>query len=123
MLDATLSVNERQPRRLVEAAGQDGGYGRTIAVLGLAFKPGTDDIREAQLPDGGGGSATEGAMVRSLRPAGHAQLPEGVPPADLLPLGQRECLEGADAALIVTEWKEFADPALYGARWWWTEGA
>ncbi|HRU11818.1 MAG TPA: UDP binding domain-containing protein, partial [Methanomassiliicoccales archaeon] len=69
MLDATLSVNEGQPRRMVELLERRMEiYGSTIAVLGLAFKPGTDDIREASSLTVVSELIRKGAKVRAYDP-------------------------------------------------------
>lgn len=115
MLDATLAVNERQPRRLVELLeGRMEVYGRTIAVLGLAFKPGTDDIREASSLTVVEELLRKGAKVKAYDPQAMPNFRREFPQLTYCS-SARECLEGADAVLIVTEWKEFADPALYGS--------
>lgn len=114
MLDSVLSVNERQPRRMIELLEKKMALdGKTVAVLGLAFKPGTDDVREAS-------SLT---VVKELLQRGvtvRAYDPQAMPnfrklfPSVVYCRDAKECLKGADAALVLTEWKEFADPALYG---------
>jgi len=113
MLDATLAVNEKQPRRMVELLEKRMEiYGRTIAVLGLAFKPGTDDIREASslvvVPE----LLRKGANVRAYDPQAMPNFRREFPQLNYCS-SVKECLEEADAALILTEWKEFADPSLY----------
>ena len=80
--------------------------GKRLAVLGLAFKPNTDDMREAPslsiLPV----LAAEGADVRAYDPAAAAEarklLPEVTMEAD-----PYACVEGADALVILTEWDQF----------------
>jgi len=113
MLDATLAVNEKQPMRMVELLEKRMEiYGRTIAVLGLAFKPGTDDIREASsllvVPE----LLRKGASVRAYDPQAMSNFRREFPQLNYCS-SAKECLEDADAALIMTEWKEFADPSLY----------
>jgi UDPglucose 6-dehydrogenase len=80
--------------------------GKTIALLGLTFKPQTDDLREAASIVLAGRLIHEGAEVRAydpMLPAGEHPLFPGVTITDE-PL---EALEGADAAVLVTEWPEF----------------
>jgi len=115
MLDATLSVNERQPRRVVELLERRTEvYGSTVAVLGLAFKPGTDDIREASSLTVVGELLRKGAKVRAYDPQAMENFRKEYPQITYCD-SARECLKGADSALILTEWQEFSDPALYGS--------
>jgi UDPglucose 6-dehydrogenase len=81
--------------------------GATIALLGLTFKPNTDDLREAASIVLAGRLIHEGARVRAYDPmleAGDHPLFPGVAICEE-PL---EALSGADAAVLVTEWQEFA---------------
>lgn len=115
LLDAVEAVNAAQKGHLFEliAHHYDGEVkGKTFAVWGLAFKPDTDDMREAssrrllaQLWDAG-------AKVRAYDPeaTGEARRIFGER-ADLLLCGSAEqALEGADALVVVTEWKQFRSP-------------
>jgi UDPglucose 6-dehydrogenase len=81
--------------------------GKTIAVLGLAFKPETDDMRDAPSLSIVSRLASDGAIIRAFDPEGMQQarplLPEGV-------IYCRDALEaasGADALVLITEWNEF----------------
>ncbi len=115
MLDATLAVNERQPRLVVELLERRTEvYGSTVAVLGLAFKPGTDDIREASSLTVVGELLRKGAKVRAYDPQAMENFRKEYPQITYCD-SARECLKGADSALILTEWQEFSDPALYGS--------
>ena len=114
VLDATLVVNEHQPLKMVDLLERKMElYGSTVAVLGLAFKPGTDDIREASALTVVAELLRKGAAVRAYDPRA---IPNFKPlfPSVIYCGSAKECLEGADTALILTEWKEFADPSLYG---------
>ncbi len=108
LLNAVIEVNELQKRRVVgKLEGHLGSLrGKKVAILGLAFKPGTDDMREAPSLVLAARLLAEGAEVSAWDPVadGHAQL-DGVVIADL-PL---EALDAADAAVIVTEWPELAE--------------
>ena len=80
--------------------------GKTVAILGLTFKPNTDDMREAPslviIP----GLQQKGAVVRAFDPEGMeeaSQLLENVEYCD----DAYHCMEGADAAVILTEWNQF----------------
>jgi UDPglucose 6-dehydrogenase len=109
LLNAVIEVNALQKRRMVGKLKQHlGGLrGKTVALLGLTFKPQTDDLREAASIVLAGRLIHEGMAVRAYDPmivAGDHPLFPGVTiTADPL-----EALEGADAAVLVTEWPEFA---------------
>ncbi len=109
LLRAILEVNEGQPGRLVDLLERKLGSlrGRRIALLGLAFKPGTSDVRESR------GLAVArlllqvGARVVAYDPEAAPNARAEVP--DLEYEGSaREALEGADGAVITTEWPEFS---------------
>lgn len=110
LLAGVIEVNELQKRRVVTMLGQRLGslHGRRIALLGLSFKPGTDDMREASSLVLAQRLAAEGAQLVVHDPA----VPEGV--LERLPTGTvrvtalHDALAGADAAVIVTEWPEYA---------------
>ena len=108
LLNAVIEVNELQKRRVVgKLEGHLGTLrGKKVAILGLAFKPGTDDMREAPSLVLAARLLAEGAEVSAWDPIanGHAHL-DGVEIAGS-PL---EAVEGADAAVIVTEWPELAE--------------
>jgi UDPglucose 6-dehydrogenase len=108
LLNAVLEVNALQKRRVVGKLKQHlGGLrGATVALLGLTFKPHTDDLREAASIVLAARLHSEGALVRAcdpMIPAGTHPLFPGVTIVEE-PL---EALEGADAAVVVTEWPEF----------------
>jgi UDPglucose 6-dehydrogenase len=115
LLDAVESVNNAQKRVLFDKINKHYGgklAGKTFAVWGLAFKPGTDDMREAPsrvLVEALWGG---GAKVRAFDPAAMKEAKRiWGDRADLtLTARGREALEGADALVIVTEWKEFRSP-------------
>ncbi len=112
ILQAVESVNDRQKERLVAKMLAYFGSlkGKTIAVWGLAFKPRTDDMREAPAIVIIEGLLAEGAIVR-------AHDPEATNTAKSL-FGDRiafcgksyDALEGADALAVVTEWNTFREP-------------
>jgi UDPglucose 6-dehydrogenase len=119
VLEAVVAINERQKRRLAEKvlAHFDGDIaGKKIAVWGLAFKPGTDDIREAPalvlieqlLAAGAEVSATDPVAISAAR----ATLSDRV---KLDPSSYR-CAEGADALVLVTEWHDYRRPNLQRLR-------
>jgi UDPglucose 6-dehydrogenase len=107
LLHAVIEVNELQKRRVVGKLREHLGTlrGKTVTLLGLAFKPGTDDMREAPSLILAGRLVAEGADVRAWDPVadGKAALPQATICADPL-----DALSGADAAVLVTEWPELA---------------
>ncbi|MCC6338297.1 MAG: UDP-glucose/GDP-mannose dehydrogenase family protein [Myxococcales bacterium] len=112
LLRAVERTNERQKKLLLQKAVKHFGElgGRTFGVWGLAFKPKTDDMREAPSIDLVEGLVGKGARVRAFDPvAGHvARRVLG----QTLTLVERpyDALEGADALFVVTEWNEFRHP-------------
>jgi UDPglucose 6-dehydrogenase len=107
LLNAVIEVNELQKRRVVGKLKQHLGSlrGSSVALLGLAFKPNTDDTREAPSLVLAGRLVAEGADVHAWDPVadGAAILPQATIHGSPL-----EALEGADAAVLVTEWPELA---------------
>jgi len=109
ILEAVTSVNETRKRamaRKVAAMFTDGVRGKTIAVLGLAFKPNTDDMREAPSVPLITALQDMGARVRAYDPASLDQAKavlENVTYGDSV----YACADGADALVIATEWDEF----------------
>lgn len=110
LLTSVIEVNELQKRRVVGKLKKYLGAleGRRIALLGLAFKPETDDIREASALVLAARLAGEGAQVTAYDPiamdAARGRMP-GVEMSD----SAEAALEDADAAVIVTEWPQFAE--------------
>jgi UDPglucose 6-dehydrogenase len=105
LLNAVIEVNELQKRRVVGKLEKHLGKlgGKTIALLGLAFKPNTDDLREAPSLVLASRLLAEGAEVRAWDPVADASsLLQGVHFSD----GVLEAVTDADAAVIVTEWDE-----------------
>jgi UDPglucose 6-dehydrogenase len=137
ILDAVVAVNERQKRKLGEKVlAHFGGdlKGRHIAVWGLAFKPGTDDTREAPalvlidqlLAAGATVTATDPVAMEAVR----KQLGDRIKYEE----SNYDCARGADALVLVTEWHEFRrpsferlksimrQPVLFDGRNVWSEG-
>jgi UDPglucose 6-dehydrogenase len=108
LLNAVIEVNELQKRRVIGKLERRLGplRDKRVALLGLAFKPGTDDMREAPSLVLAGRLLAEGADVTAWDPVadGMAHL-HGVEITST-PL---EALDGADAAVVVTEWPELLD--------------
>jgi UDPglucose 6-dehydrogenase len=110
LLTAVIEVNELQKRRVISKLQKHLGslVGREIALLGLAFKPDTDDMREASSLVLAGRLQADGARVRAYDPVAEdaaRPLMSGVDFSD----SALRAVEGADAVVLVTEWPEFAE--------------
>ncbi len=120
ILEAVEEVNERQKRRLFAKIAAHFGdlAGRTIAVWGLAFKPNTDDMREAASRVLLESLWAAGASVRAYDPAAmpEARRIYGKRAGLELCLSAAGALEGADALAIVTDWPEFRSPDFRSIR-------
>jgi UDPglucose 6-dehydrogenase len=113
LVDAVIEVNERQKRRMVDkivrAVGAPPGGSLedvTIGVLGLTFKPNTDDVRDAPALDIIRTLRQRGAHVQAYDPAGIEPARRVLPDVDYRPDAYRAA-EGADALVLVTEWNQF----------------
>ena len=107
LLSAVIEVNELQKRRVIGKLEKHLGKlrDRSIALLGLAFKPGTDDMRDAPSLVLASRLLAEGADVRAWDPVADAShLLHGVTFCDTY----LDAVQGADAAVVVTEWPELA---------------
>jgi len=108
IVEAVQSVNEdrkeRMAEKIVRAFG--GVKGKTIAILGLTFKPNTDDMRDSPslviLPQ----LAKQGARVRAYDPEGMTEAKKYLDGIEMCP-DAYAALEGADGVVILTEWNEF----------------
>jgi len=107
LLQAVWEVNELQKRRVVQKLVKHLGdlHGKRIALLGLAFKPNTDDMREAPSRVIAYRLLSEGAEVRAWDPVAHPNDLPGIEIADSV----LEAVRDADAAVIVTEWPELKE--------------
>lgn len=109
LIAAAIDANERQPVRAVaklrELAGGDLS-GLKVALLGLSFKPNTDDVREAAALKIARMLIAEGATVRGYDPVAGENAVKAMPELELA-TGTKDCLSGADALIIATEWNEF----------------
>jgi UDPglucose 6-dehydrogenase len=110
LLNSVIEVNELQKRRVMAKLSKhlDSLVGKRVALLGLAFKPDTDDMREASSLVLAARLEGEGATVVAFDPVAAERARELLPSVEMAasPIG---ALEGADAAVLVTEWPEFAD--------------
>ncbi|URX62276.1 UDP-glucose/GDP-mannose dehydrogenase family protein [Luteibacter anthropi] len=115
LLDAVEAVNDSQKSRLFDLLSRHFGgqlQGLTVAVWGLAFKPNTDDMREASSRRLMEQLWEAGAKVRAFDPEAADETQRIYGERNDLHLAERpyEALEGADALVIVTEWKAFRSP-------------
>jgi UDPglucose 6-dehydrogenase len=109
IVEAVLAVNETRKRAMArKVAGALGGSlrGKTIAVLGLAFKPNTDDMREAPSIPLITALIDQGASVRAYDPESMTQARSELPEVRYCD-DAYTCAKGADALVIVTEWEQF----------------
>ncbi len=108
MLSAVLSINQAMRGLVVEKLTQRcGGIGgKTIAILGLAFKPGTDDVREAPALDIIGRLLACGATVRATDPVANHHVASAFPEVSLFD-NAYAAAAGADAVVLMTEWDEY----------------
>jgi UDPglucose 6-dehydrogenase len=110
LLASVLEVNDLQKRKVIQKLQKHLGslVGKRIALLGLAFKPNTDDMREASSLVLSARLQSDGAFVTAYDPVAEEEarkLIQGVEFAT----SALECVRDADAVVLVTEWKEFKD--------------
>jgi UDPglucose 6-dehydrogenase len=109
LVETTVKVNDRRKERMAARVIRACGgsvEGKTIAVLGLTFKPNTDDMRESPSLTLIPALRQAGATIRAFDPEGMAEakkLLDGVSFCN----GAYDAMDGADALVIVTEWNEF----------------
>jgi UDPglucose 6-dehydrogenase len=109
IVETVAAVNDQRKRamaRKVAAALGGNLRGKTVAVLGLTFKPNTDDLREAPSIPLITALKDMGAKVRAYDPAGMAHAHHEFPDVAFAD-GPYACAEGSDALVIVTEWEQF----------------
>jgi UDPglucose 6-dehydrogenase len=109
LVEATVAVNDARKRAMADkiiAAMGGSVQGKRVAILGLTFKPNTDDMRDAPALDIVAGLQRAGASIVAFDPEGMheaGKLLSDVTFAD----GPYTCMDGADALVIVTEWDQF----------------
>jgi UDPglucose 6-dehydrogenase len=110
LLRSVLDVNDRQPLRMLRLLEEKTGdlAGKRIAVLGLAFKENTDDIRESRAIPVIAELLRRGAAVAAYDPLAAASMRRIFPEIGYA-ASAAEALRGADACLVMTEWPEFSD--------------
>ncbi|MFP6656294.1 MAG: nucleotide sugar dehydrogenase, partial [Myxococcota bacterium] len=109
IVEASIRVNDRQRTRMVDkivhALGGE-AKAKVVAVLGLSFKPETDDLRDAPAISIIRSLLEQGASIRAYDPAAMSQAGRMVPEL-ILCKDVYEALTGADVMVIITEWNEF----------------
>ncbi len=110
LIETTVEINDARKKAMAErvaaALGGTDLKGKTVALLGLTFKPNTDDMRDAPSLDVAPALMAMGATVQAFDPEGMheaAKLMEGVVFRD----GPYDAVEGADVVVIMTEWDQF----------------
>jgi UDPglucose 6-dehydrogenase len=109
IVESVVTVNDNRKRAMARKVAQalgDNLRNKTIAVLGLAFKPDTDDMRDAPSIPLITGLCDMGAKVRAFDPASMKEARRELPDIDYCD-DAYACAEGADALVIVTEWVQF----------------
>jgi len=109
LVDATIEINKTQPLILIDFAKELIGSleGKRISILGLSFKPNTDDMREAVSIKIIESLLKEGAEVIAYDPKAMDNAKKIFGKKIIYANNSIECLKGADCAMIVTEWDEF----------------
>ncbi|MEG7834110.1 UDP-glucose/GDP-mannose dehydrogenase family protein [Bacillus cereus] len=109
LLKSVIEVNNSQQAQIVEKvkARMKNLAGKKIAMLGLAFKPNTDDMREAASIVIANKLIKEGAKVIAYDPIAMESAKKVLPQEVVYVDSLDKCLEGAEATIIVTEWEEF----------------
>ena len=108
LLDATVTVNTRQRKRVIAKLQRDLHTlkGKRVALLGLAFKPNTDDLRDAPSLEIAHALDQRGARAVGYDPVAGKKAANLLPPGLKVVFDPYEALEGAHAAVLVTEWEE-----------------
>jgi len=111
LIDATIKINKQQPMKLVELAEKHLGSlkGKRIAVLGLSFKPDTDDVTDSPSIRLVKTLLERGAEVIVYDPKAMENFKKLFGNSIKYAPNALSCIEGADCAVIMTEWKEFRD--------------
>ncbi|AAG18685.1 UDP-glucose dehydrogenase [Halobacterium salinarum NRC-1] len=108
MLEAAVAVNDRQPERLLSLLDDHGDVeSERVAVLGLAFKPGTDDVRDSRAIPVINGLQERGANVAAYDPVAAENMRTHFPDIEYTDAPQ-DALADASACVVCTDWDEFA---------------
>jgi UDPglucose 6-dehydrogenase len=113
LLNSVIEVNELQKRRVIAKLQKHLGdlVEKDVALLGLAFKPNTDDMREASSLVLSARLQAAGARVRAYDPVAESEARKLIRGVDFKP-SAAEAVAGADAVVLVTEWPEFGEMDL-----------
>ena len=105
VLNAVLDVNDTQPLRAVELAEKAAGplRGKRVAILGLSFKGGSDDIRESRALPLARALLAAGALVVGYDPQANAAFHSALPQVEIAP-SQAEAIAGADVCIVHNDW-------------------
>jgi UDPglucose 6-dehydrogenase len=108
IVQSTIQVNERQKQRMIEKIEEmvGGVRGKTIGILGLAFKPNTDDMREASSISIIQGLQKKGARIRAYDPEAMEEAKKVLQEV-IYCTGAYEVAEGSNALVLLTEWNQF----------------
>jgi UDPglucose 6-dehydrogenase len=113
ILESVQEANVDQRRHFIEKILShygDGIQGKCFAMWGLSFKPRTDDIRDAPALDVVNALVEKGARVKAFDPVAMENAGKILGHSVEFAVGNYECLEGADALIVITEWNEFRHP-------------
>ena len=118
LIETIVGINETRKRAMARKVEQAVGgelRGKTIGILGLTFKPNTDDVRESPALAIVQALVDKGAHLKAYDPEGIPQAKELLPDLDYK-TGVNEVADGADALVIITEWKQFRDLDFAGLK-------
>jgi UDPglucose 6-dehydrogenase len=117
IVDAVERVNESQKKKLALIVEKELGNlnAKKIALLGLAFKPNTDDMREATSIVTANMLSEKGAKIKAFDPVAMEEAKKHLPEVELVS-SAKEALKGADAMVLCTEWNEFKEMDLEEIR-------
>ena len=110
VVGATVAVNDERPAQMLEKIRAAFGgtlRGKTVAQLGLTFKPSTDDMRESPALAILDAMVAEGATVRAYDPVGMPNARETRRAGVVFCANELEALDGADGLVVATEWNQF----------------
>jgi UDPglucose 6-dehydrogenase len=109
LLRAVAEINQERAQRLADMADKAlGGLDdRTVGLLGLAFKPNTDDMREARSLEVARVLHARGARMRAYDPVAMDNARPLLPPGTVFCSSAYEAAQGADGLIVLTEWNEF----------------
>jgi UDPglucose 6-dehydrogenase len=109
IVESVIEVNRRQRLRMIPKIEKlvDGIKGKSIAVLGLSFKPETDDMRDAPSIEIINALIEGGATIRAYDPVAIEMARECLPSTVVYAKDEYEAIEGADALVFMTEWNQF----------------